>query len=194
MRELFLFSSTTLPSTLTSTLTSTVASPASTVSSARLQVPGGRPSVPPSARRGTNLAVSKRTRFALQVQKPTGDTEDSFSGPASTDLPPQDQITGKPSGRGGEVRKPRSPGGRGRGRGRGREVGREEPLVQQTEYNKLKLRSAVVEPGLAVDAAQACSPITVEYAEELLSMAAQGDCNVMDVSQIPKECPSGQQL
>ena len=91
------------------------------------------------------------------------------------------------------MRKPRSPGGRGRGRGRGREVVREETLIQQPEYNKLKLRSAV-EPALAVEAAQACSPITLEYAEELLSMAAQGDCNVMDVSQIPKECPSGQEL
>ena len=183
--------------TLTSTLTPTVASPASTVSSATLQVPGGRPSVPQSGRRGTNLAVSKRTRFALQVQKPTGDTEGSFPGPASADLPPSDQITGKPSGRGGELRKPRSPGGRGRGRGRGREVGREvgreETLtpVQQPEFNKAR---SAVEPALAVEAAQACSPITLEYAEELLSMAALGSCNVMDVLQIPKECPSGQTL
>ena len=149
--------------------------------------------MPQSARRGTNLAVSKRTRFALQVQKPTGDSEGSFSEPASGDLPPQDHITGKTSGRGGEVRKPRSPGGRGRGRGRGREVSREETLVQQPEYNKLKMRPAV-EPALAVEAAQSCSPITLEYAEELLSMASQGSCNVMDVSQIPKECPSGKQI
>ena len=180
---------------MTTLAASSLASPASTVSSATLQVPGGagRPSVPPSARRGTNLAVSKRTRFALQVQKPTG-TEESFSGPASSDLPPEDQvIPGQPPGRGGELRKPRSPGGgRGRGRGRGRELVREESLVQQPEYNKLKMRPAV-EPALAVEAAQACSPITLEYAEELLSMAAQGACNVMDVSQIPKECPSGQQ-
>lgn len=58
-----------------------------------------------------------------------------------------------------------------------------------------KTRSALtVEPAVAVEAAQACSPITLEYAEELLSMAAQGSCNVMDVSMIPKECPSGQTL
>ena len=69
----------------------------------------------------------------------------------------------------------------------------EETLVQQPEYNKLKMRPAV-EPALAVEAAQSCSPITLEYAEELLSMASQGSCNVMDVSQIPKECPSGKQI
>ena len=39
----------------------------------------GRPSVPPAARRGTNVAVSKRTRFALQVQKPTGENSDNDS-------------------------------------------------------------------------------------------------------------------
>ena len=34
--------------------------------------PGTRPHTA-SAQRGTNVAVSKRTRFALQVQKPTGE-------------------------------------------------------------------------------------------------------------------------
>ena len=41
------------------------------------------------------------------------------------------------------------------------------------------------------DPAQSCSPITLEYAEELLLMAYNGRCAVMDVSQVPKECPSG---
>ena len=35
--------------------------------------------MPQSGRRGTNLAVSKRTRFALQVQKPTEEAEDSLT-------------------------------------------------------------------------------------------------------------------
>ena len=38
-----------------------------------------RPTVPAAARRGTNVAVSKRTRFALQVQKPTGENSDTDS-------------------------------------------------------------------------------------------------------------------
>lgn len=38
---------------------------------------------------------------------------------------------------------------------------------------------------------ESCSPITLEYAEELLLMAYDGRCGVMDVSQIAKECPSG---
>ena len=40
---------------------------------------------------------------------------------------------------------------------------------------------------------ESCSPITLEYAEELLLMAYEGRCSVMDVSQIAKECPSGDQ-
>ena len=69
-----------------------------------LQVPHppGRPSVPASARRGTNIAVSKRTRFALQVQKPTGEEEGSLN---------QSPIGGDINGRG------LSPNPRGRGRG-----------------------------------------------------------------------------
>lgn len=35
--------------------------------------------MPQSGRRGTNLAVSKRTRFALQVQKPTEEAEDAIT-------------------------------------------------------------------------------------------------------------------
>ena len=38
---------------------------------------------------------------------------------------------------------------------------------------------------------ESCSPITLEYAEELLLMAYDGRCGVMDVSQVAKECPSG---
>ena len=41
------------------------------------------------------------------------------------------------------------------------------------------------------DPAHSCSPITLEYAEELLLMAYDGRCAVMDVSAVPKECPSG---
>ena len=41
------------------------------------------------------------------------------------------------------------------------------------------------------DPSQSCSPITLEYAEELLLMAYDGRCSVMDVSQVPKENPSG---
>ena len=50
--------------------------PATSFLQQTLQVPhppGRPPSVPVSARRGTNIAVSKRTRFALQVQKSTGE-------------------------------------------------------------------------------------------------------------------------
>ena len=41
------------------------------------------------------------------------------------------------------------------------------------------------------DASAACSPITLEYAEELLRMAADGRCSVLDVSDVPKDCPTG---
>ena len=44
------------------------------------------------------------------------------------------------------------------------------------------------------DPSQSCSPITLEYAEELLLMAYDGRCSVMDVSQVPKENPSGSRL
>ena len=69
--------------------------------------PGGAPVVASAARRGTNVAVSKRTRFALQVlawvcsalngqsrtiafqvQKPTGENSDNDS---VTNLSPQGQ-------------------------------------------------------------------------------------------------------
>ena len=69
---------------------------------------------------------------------------------------------------------------------------REETLIQQPEYNKLKMRSVPERAGRPVEAEQSCSPITLEYAEELLLMAYEGGCSVMDVSQIPKECPSGE--
>ena len=36
------------------------------------------------------------------------------------------------------------------------------------------------------------SPITLEYAEELLLMADTGRCAVLDVSEVPKERPTGQ--
>ena len=68
----------------------------------------------------------------------------------------------------------------------------EETLIQQPEYNKLKMRS-VPDRG-PEEADQSCSPITLEYAEELLLMAYEGHCSVMDVSQIAKECPSGEVL
>ena len=35
------------------------------------------------------------------------------------------------------------------------------------------------------------SPITLEYAEELLLMADTGRCAVLDVSEVPKERPTG---
>ena len=44
---------------------------------------------------------------------------------------------------------------------------------------------------LPPDASAACSPITLEYAEELLLMASDGRCSVLDVSDVPKECPTG---
>ena len=83
-----------------------------------LQVPHppGRPSVPASARRGTNIAVSKRTRFALQVQKPTGEEDGSL-----TQSPSGGDVNGgnlnpnlRGRGRGDPARRSRSPGPRGR--------------------------------------------------------------------------------
>ena len=38
---------------------------------------------------------------------------------------------------------------------------------------------------------QTFSPITLEYAEELLLMADTGRCAVLDVSEVPKERPTG---
>ena len=35
------------------------------------------------------------------------------------------------------------------------------------------------------------SPITLEYAEELLLMVDTGRCAVLDVSEVPKERPTG---
>jgi len=42
-----------------------------------------------------------------------------------------------------------------------------------------------------IDATESCSPITLEYAEELLLMADTGRCAVLDVSEVPKERPTG---
>ena len=95
-----------------------------------LQVPPGqRP--PASAQRGTNVAVSKRTRFALQVQKPTGEEEQegskesTVSGMDLGTVPPGPHPPGGlRSPRGGRgARRSRSPGARG-GRGGPREEGR----------------------------------------------------------------------
>ena len=47
------------------------------------------------------------------------------------------------------------------------------------------------DPSVAPPPSQSCSPITLEYAEELLLMAYDGRCSVMDVSAVAKECPSG---
>merc|ERR550517_1914670 len=42
-----------------------------------------------------------------------------------------------------------------------------------------------------IDATESCSPITLEYAEELLLMADTGRCAVLDVSEVPKDRPTG---
>ena len=103
-------------------------------SSSTLQVPPGtRPLATASAQRGTNVAVSKRTRFALQVQKPTGEEgteggskESTVSGmdlgvlPSSTAGPGGGLRSPRGGGRG--ARRSRSPTARG-GRGAGREGG-----------------------------------------------------------------------
>ena len=73
------------PASLHPSLLSSSLSPGSAADSSHLtlQVPGSapapRPSAPAQARRGTNVAVSKRTRFALHVQKPTGENSDNDS-------------------------------------------------------------------------------------------------------------------
>ena len=104
--------------------------------SSDIQSSGGQPIPPPqvppgssirpqmaSAGRGTNVAVSKRTRFALQVQKPTGEEgqgskESTVSGMDLGLVPsPLAGQGGLPSPRGARgARRSRSPGARG-GRG-----------------------------------------------------------------------------
>ena len=102
-------------------------------SSSTLQVPPGTRPQTASAQRGTNVAVSKRTRFALQVQKPTGEEGAEGGSKESTvsgmDLGVSPSTAANPGGglrspRGGGrgARRSRSPTARG-GRGGGREVG-----------------------------------------------------------------------
>ena len=171
--------------------------------------PGPRPSVPAQARRGTNVAVSKRTRFALHVQKPTGETGSDNDSVVTIDngVPPpvtvavtrgaevhrppgqqQQQLTQQSlNGPPGHPPGPGIPRGRGRGRGvargaRGGVVGGEtrqqmsgqqlrqkfgnnvnggqqqidnstdnDSLVQQPEYNKLKMRFVFLFSGCFTD-------------------------------------------
>ena len=102
-------------------------------SSSTLQVPPGTRPLTASAQRGTNVAVSKRTRFALQVQKPTGEEGTEGGSKESTvsgmDLGVSPSTANNPGGglrspRGGGrgARRSRSPTARG-GRGAGREGG-----------------------------------------------------------------------
>ena len=93
--------------------------------------PGTRPHTA-SAQRGTNVAVSKRTRFALQVQKPTGEEGTEGGSKESTvsgmdlGVSPSTANPGgglrSPRGGGRGARRSRSPTARG-GRGAGREGG-----------------------------------------------------------------------
>ena len=112
-------------------------------SSSTLQVPPGTRPLTASAQRGTNVAVSKRTRFALQVQKPTGEEGTDGGSKESTvsgmDLGVSPSTASNPGGglrspRGGGrgARRSRSPTARG-GRGAGREGGLDGATPQALE-------------------------------------------------------------
>ena len=224
--------------TATSTSPSVFLSPAPATQT--LQVPGGRGGGGPPSRRGTNIATAKRTRFALQVQKPTGE-EEAGGGSVSPGVVGESGAglrAGPAIVRGGQARRSRSPGPRGgsttcragpelattqqeepskpdlspsagrggrggRGRGRGAELRHyrrnglpptqhsgstdTQPELEPPPSGRGAVPARALDPAPLgpPDPAAACSPITLEYAEELLLMARAGRCTVMDLSEVP---------